>query len=187
MIGPHIRHSRESGKGHDLIPLGEQSHDALIAATVELGNKEGKNLAGLVREDDYPINIEGAAFRDNGNLLLGLRFPTTAEGRPILVELRGIDRLFEPGGDLPEVAGFWTADAVGKDGEIAGVRDLAFLTARFEEGVPLPQTAKRLHRGGVFQDLVGVGLRGDLGVDLGDCPFSIEQEGDAVRTLPVLA
>jgi len=121
--------------GPDLIPLGEQSHNALIAATIELGEKEGKKWAGLVREDDYPINIEGAAFRDNGNLLLGLRFPITAEGRPILVELEGIDRLFDADDALPEVSGFWTADAVGKDGEIAGVRDLALI--RTQEGEEL--------------------------------------------------
>jgi hypothetical protein len=112
--------------GPELIPLGKQSHKALIAATIERGEKENKKWAGLVREDDYPINIEGAAFREN-TLLLGLRFPTTAEGGPILVELEGIDRLFDPDGVLPEVRGFWTADAVGKDGEMAGVRDLALL------------------------------------------------------------
>jgi hypothetical protein len=111
--------------GPDLIPLGEQSHKALIKATIERGEKENKKWAGLVREDDYPINIEGAAFRENGTLLLGLRIPTTAEGRPILVGLEGIDRLFDPVGALPEVRGFWTADAVGKGGEIA--RDLALL------------------------------------------------------------
>ena len=72
----------------DLIPLGEQSRKALIEATIERGEEKNKKWAGLVREDDYPINIEGAAFRDNGNLLLGLRFPTTAEGRPILIELQ---------------------------------------------------------------------------------------------------
>ena len=54
-------------------------------------------------------------------------FPHKAEGYPILVELEGIDRLFDPDGALPEVRGFWTADAVGKDGEMAGVRDLALL------------------------------------------------------------
>jgi hypothetical protein len=112
--------------GPELIPLGKQSHKALIAATIERGEKENKKWAGLVREDDYPINIEGAAFREN-TLLLGLRFPTTAEGSPILVELEGIDRLFDPDGALPEVRGFWTADAVGKHGEMAGVRDLALL------------------------------------------------------------
>jgi hypothetical protein len=40
------------------------------------------------------------------------------------VELEGIDRLFEENGH-PEVLGFWTVDAVGKGGDIAGVRDLA--------------------------------------------------------------
>jgi hypothetical protein len=97
----------------DLIALGEQSRGALIEATIELGEKENKKWVGLVRGDDYPINIEGAAFRDNGNLLLGLRFPTTAEGRPVLIGLEGIDRLFD--------------DAVGRDGGIAGVCNLAIL------------------------------------------------------------
>jgi hypothetical protein len=109
-----------------LIPLGEQSRGALIEATIERGEENEKKWAGLVREDDYPINIEGAAFREDGNLLLGLRFPTSAEGRPILIELRDIDRLFDEDA-LPEVAGFWTAEAVGRNGEIAGVRDLAVL------------------------------------------------------------
>jgi hypothetical protein len=111
----------------DLIPLGERSHEALIEATIERGEKEGKKWAGLVREGDFPINIEGAAFRDNGNLLLGLRFPVTTEGRPILIELEGIERLFEADASLPTVSGFWTAEAVGEGGSIAGVRDLALL------------------------------------------------------------
>jgi hypothetical protein len=123
--------------GPDLIPLGEQSYEALIAATIERDKKEKKKWSGLVREDDYPINIEGAAFRENGTLLLGLRFPTAADGRPILVELEGIDRFFEGGDALPEVLGFWTADAVGRNGEIAGVRDLALLQTDSGEEVHL--------------------------------------------------
>jgi hypothetical protein len=121
----------------DLIPLGKQSHKALIKATIELGENEGKPWAGLVREDDYPINVEGAAFRENGNLLLGLRFPTTAEGRPLLIELEGIDRLFDADDSLPKVSGFWTADAVGENGEIAGVRDLALLKTETGEELHL--------------------------------------------------
>ena len=113
--------------GLDLIPLGDQTYRALIAATIERGEEKRKSWAGLVREGDYPINIEGAAFRENGDLLLGLRFPTTAQGFPILVELHGIERLFDGEDDLPEVAGFWTAEAVGRNGEVAGVRDLALL------------------------------------------------------------
>jgi hypothetical protein len=120
--------------GPDLIPLGEASREALIDATIERGEKKNKNWAGLVREGDYPINIEGAAFREGGTLLLGLRFPVAADGRPILAELEGIERLFEPGDEPPEVLGFWVVDAVGREGDIAGVRDLALLnTAGGEE------------------------------------------------------
>ena len=113
--------------GIDLIPLGEQTREALIDATIERGEEKEKKWSGLVHEDDYPINIEGAAFRQDGSLLLGLRFPTAASGRPLLVEIEGIDRLFEEDG-RPEVLGFWTVDAVGKDGSMAGVRDLALQT-----------------------------------------------------------
>jgi len=113
--------------GPDLIPLGKQAHKALIEATIERGEKEGKKWAGLVHEDDYPINIEGAAFRKSSTLLLGLRFPTTADGHPILIELEGIDRFFDRGDARPEVKGFWTVDAIGKNGDIAGVRDLFLL------------------------------------------------------------
>ncbi len=120
--------------GPDLIPLGEASYEALIEATIKRGEKENKNWVGLVREDDYPINVEGAAFRESGTLLLGLRFPVSAAGRPVLVEIEGIERLFEPGDALPEVVGFWVVDAVGREGGIAGVRDLALLgTAGGEE------------------------------------------------------
>lgn len=107
-----------------LIPLGDKVREALIGATIERGEEKDKKWAGLVREGDYPINIEGAAFRANGSLLLGLRFPTAADGRPLLVELEGIDRLFEKDG-TPKVLGFWTVDAVGDNGTMAGVRDLA--------------------------------------------------------------
>jgi hypothetical protein len=122
------------GGGPELIPLGPKSYEALIAATIDRGEKENKRWTDLVREEDYPINVEGAAFREDGALLLGLRFPVSADGHPILVELEGIERLFEPGDSQPEVRGFWTVDAVGREGTIAGVRDLALLaTAHGEE------------------------------------------------------
>ena len=78
-----------------------------------------------MRDDELPIHFEGTAIRADGSLLLGLRFPVAADGRPILVELIGVDRLFEPGGAMPEVEGFWVVDAVGRNGEMAGVCDLA--------------------------------------------------------------
>jgi hypothetical protein len=103
--------------GPATVALGPHSHRALIAATRERGRTQ-------VRDDDLPLNVEGAAFRPDGSLLLGLRFPTTADGRPLLVDLAGIQRLFEPGGGRPEVRGFFVLDAVGRDGTMAGVRDL---------------------------------------------------------------
>lgn len=113
-----------AASGLDLVELGPESKAALIRATIERGREKGKKWAGLVREGDYPLNFEGAAFRSSGSLLFGLRFPTTAEGLPILVEMEGVERLFD-GGGAPSVAGFFVVDAVGKDGEMAGVRDLA--------------------------------------------------------------
>jgi hypothetical protein len=57
-----------------------------------------------------------------------------------------------------------------------------------DEGVHLRLTRHwLLERRGVLEDLVGVRLGGDLRVDLGDLAFGVEQEGDAVRPLPVLA
>lgn len=115
---------REHGVG--LIPLGANCREAFVRETISVGEKKRKKWAGLVREDDYPLNIEGITFRPNGSLLIGLRFPMAADGRPIMVEVGGIERLFE-GGAKPEVRGFWTLDAVGRGGDLAGVRDLTFV------------------------------------------------------------
>jgi hypothetical protein len=124
-------------QGPDLIPLGPQSRKALIEATIKRGEKEDKRWAGLVCEDDYPINVEGAAFRESGSLLLGLRFPVSSGGHPVLVKIEGVERLFEPGDALPEVRGFWVADAVGREGDVAGVRDLAILRTENAEELHL--------------------------------------------------
>jgi hypothetical protein len=103
--------------GPEPVRLGPRSHQAFVVATRERGRKQ-------VRDGDLPLNVEGAVFREDGSLLLGLRFPTAADGRPLLVDLDGIQRLFEPGGRRPKVRGFWVLDAVGRDGTMAGVRDM---------------------------------------------------------------
>jgi hypothetical protein len=113
--------------GPKTIPLGPKSYKAYIEATRRRGTQKRKKWDGLVHDDDLPLNFEGAAFRAAGPLLLGLRFPVAADGRPILVELAGIERLFEPGDRLPEVESFWVVDAVGRNGEMAGVRDLTIV------------------------------------------------------------
>ena len=118
-----VNDALKSGGPH-LMPLGERSREAFIDQTVERGEEKDKKWKGLVHEDDYPLNIEGAAFRADGTLLLGLRFPVSADGYPLLVELGGIESLFDSNEQLPEVLGFRVVDAVGKNGSIAGVRDL---------------------------------------------------------------
>ena len=123
--------------GPPLMPLGERSRGALIDGTIERGREKDKKWSGLVHEDDYPLNIEGAAFSADGTLLLGLRFPVSADGYPLLVELGGIERLFEPDEELPEVLGFRVIDAVGKNGSIAGVRDLAITGGHDDEQLHL--------------------------------------------------
>ncbi len=111
---------KESGPA--ILPQGPATYEAFIEES-----REDEDLAKLVREDDVTINIEGTAFRDDGSLLAGLRYPVEAEGRPILAEVDGIERLFEPDGGPPEVKGFWVVEAVGRDGTVAGVRDLALV------------------------------------------------------------
>ena len=113
--------------GPETIPLGPKCYEAFIEETRRRGAEKKKKWEGLVHEDDLPLNFEGAAFRTDGSLLFGLRFPVAADGRPILVELSGIERLFEPGDEMPEVKGFWVVDAIGRDGDMAGVRDLAIV------------------------------------------------------------
>jgi hypothetical protein len=81
-----------------------------------------KKWKKLVHDGDHPINIEGSTFLPNGHLLLGLRYPVTADGHPLLIEIERIDRLFE--GKTPEVASVWIVKNVGSADAPAGVREL---------------------------------------------------------------
>jgi hypothetical protein len=63
-----------------------------------------------VRPEDLPLNIEGAAFRPSGTLLLALRFPVAADGRPVLVELAGIEKMFDDPPAWPVVQRVWRVE-----------------------------------------------------------------------------
>ena len=106
--------------GLELLAMGPATRAAYIDRTRD--KLAGTPDAERVREGDWTINVEGAEFTEDGTLLLGLRYPVTADGRPLLVALAGCDRLFD--GGTPEVTGVRILDAVGRDGTIAGVRDL---------------------------------------------------------------
>jgi hypothetical protein len=88
------------------------------------GEKKGKRWAALVREEDVPVNVEGATFLPGGHLVLGLRYPVTAGGHPILVEIAGIDRYFDRPRAPPDVVGVHVLESAGRRTAPAGVREL---------------------------------------------------------------
>lgn len=110
--------------GLDLVAVTPEVRDAFILGTRERERTRGRaELADRILDTDHPINVEGSSFRPDGSLLVGLRYPTARDGRPLLAQLRGIERLFD-GTGMPDVEGFWVLDAVGREGTMAGVRDL---------------------------------------------------------------
>jgi hypothetical protein len=110
--------------GLELISTEGDAKKDLVDATRKLGAKEHKRWAGLVKKGDVPLNIEGSTFLHGGHLLLGLRYPTTVDGHPILVEVEGIDRLFDDGAEPPKVIGFHVLEDIGSARRPAGVREL---------------------------------------------------------------
>jgi hypothetical protein len=106
----------------ELLPLGPRSRAAYIDATIALGAEQGKRWAGTVTSADHPVNVEAAEFRADGRLLLGLRYPTTAEGHPILVELHDAETLFD--GAEPRCGNVWVLEGAGSPEAPAGLRGL---------------------------------------------------------------
>lgn len=82
----------------------------------------GKRTADRLLGSDAPINIEGAAFDDAGTLLLGLRYPVTAGGHPIVAEASGVERLFESRRAAPVVRRLWVLENVGTKRRPLGIR-----------------------------------------------------------------
>ncbi|UJA20796.1 hypothetical protein HJD18_11640 [Thermoleophilia bacterium SCSIO 60948] len=108
----------------ELIGLGPESREAYIDATIALGAAKEKRWAGTVRSSDHPINVEGAEFRQNGALLLGLRYPTSAEGDPLLVELDDVGRLFDEPEVPPACGRVWVLKGTGSAQLPRGVRGI---------------------------------------------------------------
>lgn len=105
-----------------LFDVGPQARDALITRTRRDGEERGKRWAERVHPDDMPINIEGASFLPGGGLLLGLRFPTTADGHPLLVELSDVDVLFD--GGTPQCTSVWSLE-IGTQQLPVGIRAMS--------------------------------------------------------------
>jgi hypothetical protein len=110
--------------GVELIADDDRMAASFIAAARAAGERKGKKWARRLKDGDRAFNIEAAAFREDGNLLLGLRFPVTANGAPVLVELAGVPALFD-GGEDPTVAAVWHLDGPGSAAAPVGFRALA--------------------------------------------------------------
>lgn len=105
------------------LQAGELVHTRFIAETLVRGMGKGKRWVSRLAHGDLPCNVEAAAFTDSGTLLLGLRFPVTADGEPILVEIAGVDGMFDDDPRTwPSVAGAYVLTGVTPPGALAGFR-----------------------------------------------------------------
>ncbi|MEU4479277.1 hypothetical protein AB0F68_14605 [Micromonospora sp. NPDC023966] len=104
------------------LPPGDRVRQRFIVETLARGTARGKSWVSRLAEDDLPLNVEAAAFTPAGTVLLGLRFPVTAEGEPILVELAGVADMFgEPPG-WPRAVGAYALTGVTPAGALTGFR-----------------------------------------------------------------
>jgi hypothetical protein len=81
--------------GIPLIPLGPTVSTGYVEKTLRSAYEDGASWGPLVRVEDWPLNIEGGAFLPDGSCVLGLRFPVTDSGQPILLRCRGLGTLFD--------------------------------------------------------------------------------------------
>lgn len=87
----------------ELLPLGPNMRERYIAKTMRKGAKKDKAWHVDLRVEDWPINIEGAHYMGEDTFLVGLRYPTSAAGEPLLIRVQGLRRWFEaPPVDEPE-------------------------------------------------------------------------------------
>jgi hypothetical protein len=118
-----------AASGLALIPRGPHE-EACVQGARRKGKKKGKKWAARIAKADRPLNLEGTTFLPSGRLLLGLRYPVTRDGHPILVEIEDIERLFRHGASDssgahdPVVRRVWVLDNVGSAEEPRGVRGL---------------------------------------------------------------
>lgn len=105
--------------GPRVVEIGDRARKGFVK---KARKKAGKKLKLRFEKTDVPINVEGAAVTGEGALLIGLRFPVTADGHPILAEVAGFDRIFEDERATPVVRRFWVVENVGTKRKPAGIR-----------------------------------------------------------------
>ncbi|MDY7102032.1 MAG: hypothetical protein S0880_12660 [Actinomycetota bacterium] len=108
--------------GVRLLDPGPKVRKPFVHKARKKANHKGRSYGWRIHWDDVPINVEGAVFRDD-DLMIGLRTPVTADGDPIVVTIRGIERLFT-GLGTPEIADVMVVRGAGSQEAPVGVRDL---------------------------------------------------------------
>ncbi|MCP2328807.1 hypothetical protein HDA40_007314 [Hamadaea flava] len=123
LVNEALRRLADEGHPAAPEPPAARVHASFIEETLRRGQAKAKQWVTDLRPGDHPINVEGAAFTPSGSLLLGLRWPVSTAGEPLLVEIAGIPGLFaEP--PLPlSVVGVYAVTGAGP-GPL-GVRALA--------------------------------------------------------------
>jgi hypothetical protein len=106
----------------ELIERGRLTTERYIDATIARGTAKGKRWTDRLAPTDHPINVEGMEFRANGRLLLGLRYPVSAAGHPLLVEVDDVEALFA--GAVPACSRVWELENAGDRESPMGIRAL---------------------------------------------------------------
>jgi hypothetical protein len=105
---------------------GERVRDRFIVQTLARGAGKAKSWLARLSHDDVPCNVEAAAFTRSGTLLLGLRFPVTEAGEPILVEIADVDGMFDADPRTwPTVVSAYALTGVTPPGALTGLRALS--------------------------------------------------------------
>ncbi|WFE38525.1 hypothetical protein [Micromonospora sp. WMMD998] len=106
------------------LPPGDRVRQRFVVETVARGVARAKGWVSRLAEDDLPLNVEAAAFTPAGTVLLGLRFPVTAAGEPIYVEVAGVAGMFDDAdvASWPRALGAYALTGVTPAGALAGFR-----------------------------------------------------------------
>ncbi|MEU1607781.1 hypothetical protein [Micromonospora matsumotoense] len=104
------------------LPPGERVRQRFIGETVSRGTARAKSWVRRLADGDLPLNVEAAAFTPHGTVLLGLRFPVTVDGEPVLVELAGVPEMFTPGGGWPRAGRAYALTGVTPPDALVGFR-----------------------------------------------------------------
>ncbi|MEQ8822429.1 MAG: hypothetical protein RLY93_19515 [Sumerlaeia bacterium] len=94
----------------------------LLAKTQKQAVDNEEPWMNRLRSGDYPLNIEGAAILPGGELLLGLRYPITRDGHPVIVRCRSVEDFFSPTPPNFHIEGFHVLPHVGGPQAPAGIR-----------------------------------------------------------------